>query len=362
MTQGVLHQFVPTFEPGAVGAHMLQVRRLAHDLGLESECFAEHVHPSLRSVGRDFRDYGTRVAARPGDIVVYQTAIGSTVADFVLARPGRLVVNYHNITPERFFAPWEPGIVYGLTWGRAQVATMAERAELGVAVSAYNAGELVTYGYGRTEVVPILLDLGVFGEAVADPALLERLVERSTGARWLFVGRVAPNKAIEDLVKALAVYRRAYDPRATLRVVGAPSSGTYLAALKAFTGALGLDGAVTFPGGASDTELAAELLAAQVYVCTSDHEGFCVPLLEAMHHGLPIVAYGSTAVPETLGSGGLCLADKAPTTVAAAVARVLGDDALRQALVAAGHARLADFELTKTRARMADVIRSVLPA
>ncbi len=354
-----LHQFVPTLEPGAVGAHMLELRDVARGLGLASELFAEHFHPAMADQGHDFRSYGRALRAGPGDVLLYQTAIGSVVADFLASRPEALAVNHHNITPERFFAAWEPGVVHGLRWGRVQLATMAERARLGIADSGYNEAELTALGYQETEVVPVLVDVAAFDTGV-DAACLDRLRCAGAGAGWLFVGRVAPHKAQHDLVKAFAVYRRVYDPDARLRIVGGSSSPSYSHALERFVAALGLDHAVELAGSVTAGELAAHYRAADVLVCLSEHEGFCVPLLEAMHHRVPIVAYGAAAVPETLGEAGLCLAAKTPSLVAAAVARVADDHQLRAQLVAAGSARLAQFDLAHTRGRMAAALERLM--
>src|SRR5207248_3376126 len=169
-------------------------------------------------------------------------------------------------------------------------------------------------------------------------------------------GRLAPNKAQHDLIKALAAYRRLYDPRARLHLVGTSSSESYRTALVAYADALDLVDAVEFTGSVSDGELAAHYRAADVFVCVSEHEGFCVPLLEAMHHRLPIVAYAAAAVPETLGDGGLLLNSKDPYTVAAAVQRVVSDADLRAQLVAAGTRRLHDFDLDRSREKLLGAI------
>ena len=351
MSRGV-HHFVATYEPGAVGGHIVELQRLCHDTGWESEVFTEH----LRGLpGRDYREYPKR--AKPDDVLVYHTAIGSPVSDFVESRAERVVVDHHNLTPVAHFAAWEPGMVHGLAWGRHQLATMAERATLGIADSSYNAGELHDLGYRRTAVAPILMDLGQLDREVDEP-LVDRL--RSEGSAWLFVGRIAPNKAHHDLLKAFAAYRRVYDGAARLRIVGGSASDRYVDALKAFTSALQLDDAVTFEGSVPDAALAAHYRAADVYVSLSDHEGFCVPLLEAMHNDLPVVAYASSAVPETLGPAGLCLTTKEPTRVAAAVHRVLTDEALRTALVTAGRFHLREFDLPVTRQRMLDALAPVV--
>jgi glycosyltransferase involved in cell wall biosynthesis len=350
---GGVHQFVPTLEPGAVGQHLLEVQRLCRELGVASEVFTEFVAPPMRGLGRDFREY--RGAA--GDVLLYHVAIGSPVGDFVAARPEPLVVDHHNITPAAYYLDWEPPVVHGIAWGRSQLAALAPRTTLGLADSGFNRSELDALGYRRTQVAPILLDTSTFDREI-DEAAVDRLAH--AGAAWLFVGRLAPNKCQHDLIKAFAAYRRVYDPAAVLRIVGGSSSDRYLDALQRLVRGLHLQGAVELTGGVSDAELAAHYRSADVFVCVSEHEGFCVPLLEAMHHGVPIVAYGAAAVPETLGAGGLCLPTKAPTTVAAAVDRVLGDRALRAQLVAAGRARLDDFALARSRATWRTAIEEVL--
>ena len=349
-----VHHFVPTYEPGAVGGHIVEMQRLCREQGWESEVFTEHVRGLP---GRDFREYGRQVPARPDDVLVYHVAIGSPVADFVLARPERLVLDHHNLTPVPFFAPWEPWMIHGLAWGRAQLAALAERAVLGIADSSYNESELRELGCARTAVAPILLDLDQLDRDVAP----DRVASLATaGSTWLFVGRIAPNKCHHDLIKAFAVYRRVYDGDAVLRIVGGSASDRYVEALGDLVRALQLDAAVAFTGGVSDADLTAHYRAADVYVSVSEHEGFCVPLLEAMHNGVPVVAFGSTAVPETLGSGGLCLPSKDPGTVAAAVHRVVSDDTARAALVTAGRAHLRSFSLPVTRQRMLDALAPVV--
>jgi L-malate glycosyltransferase len=171
---------------------------------------------------------------------------------------------------------------------------------------------------------------------------------------------VAPHKAQHDLIKALAVYRRLYDPRARLRIVGGPVGTTYPRALQRFASALGVTDAVEFAGSVTPEELVAYYRAADVFVCLSDHEGFCVPLIEAMAHQVPIVAYASTAVPDTVGAAGLTLTSKEPLRVAAAIHRVLIDTGLRHELAASSAARLESLSLGRSRTTMQCVIRTAL--
>jgi glycosyltransferase involved in cell wall biosynthesis len=176
----------------------------------------------------------------------------------------------------------------------------------------------------------------------------------------LFVGSLAPHKAPHDLIAMLAAYRALYQSRATLTLVGRSFEDRYTSALEGYIRALGLSDAVTIAGSLSDAELEAHWRAADVFTCASDHEGFCVPLIEAMSHDLPIVAFRAAAVPGTVADAGLLIDDKAPVAFAAAAHRVATDPALRVQLIAAGRSRLADFELPVASDRFVGALRSVL--
>jgi glycosyltransferase involved in cell wall biosynthesis len=294
--------------------------------------------------------------------LLYQSSIGSPVYDILAARSEPKLVNYHNITPAYLLRDWEPNVAYEVELGRTQLARLAPQSRFAVADSGFNESELHALGYDRTAVVPLLIDMHAKSEA-PDPAVataMARRKEAAGGADLLFVGKISPHKAPHDLVKMLAVLRRLYDPAARLHLVGSPLGETYEPALRAFIAELGLDEAVNIAGSVSGAELEAYLQAADVFVCASDHEGFCVPLAEAMGHGIPIVAYGVTAVPETVGGAGLILPDKSPLRFAAAVGRVLSDEALRRNLAAAGRARASGFDLRQSQRRFVSLVQGAI--
>jgi glycosyltransferase involved in cell wall biosynthesis len=353
---------VPTLEPSAVGFHTLEVQRTMRTvLGVPSELFTAEIHPDLAGRAHPYRDYGAAVASGPDDVLIYQLAVGSDVGDFVMRQRQPLVVNYHNLTPTRFLDGWDPGSRHAVDWGRRQLGELGAKAELAVPVSSFNGAELVAAGYRRVVVVPVLVDL----EALAvpgDAGVARRLAAAKSGGGgdWLFVGRLAPNKCQHEVVKAFAVYRRCFDPKARLWLVGSSSSTRYVTALERLVAALELGDVVTLTGSVSQAALVSYYRGADVFVCLSQHEGFCVPLLEAMWHRVPVVALATSAVPETLGSAGLLLPEvSGAAVVAAAVDRVLGDGSLRDALVARGLVRVEEFSLARTRARFAEAITEV---
>lgn len=349
MTLDAIHQFVPAIAAAdATSAHALEVRSVLRGMGLESEIFvADDAPPAEGALP------ASTFVERSGTAVIYQFAIGSTLTESLLESSVPLALNFHNLTPPEHFDPWNPDLASGLRWSMGQLRQIARRTTLGIAVSEYNAAELARVGVQETVVAPFLFDVERLPPAVDEP----RTRPSASGSRWLFVGRLAPNKAQHDVIRAFATHRQLFDADSVLHLVGASAAPSYERALRSLARALGVESAVTFTGPVSPAELSARYAAADVFVCLSDHEGFCVPLLEAMHFGVPIVAYGSSAIPETLGPGGLCLPDKAPALVAAAVRRVLGDPAVRSGLVAAGRERLADFDLSVSRQRFEAAVR-----
>ena len=356
----VLHQFVPTLEPGATGNHALEIQRLLRSRGWRSELFCYETKPPLEQAGYDYREYGRRVRADPDDLLLYHVAIGSVVADWVMEREERLLLYFHNITPPEYFDRWEPFAAYACSWALSQLRRLVPRTTFAMAASEFSQADLAHLGYLDTAVVPILFDTAQ-SEAEADGATRARLESARLrgGAQWLFIGRLSPNKAQEDIIKAFAVYRRAYDPDARLAILGSDAESTYGKALRQYVNALGLAGAVEIPGGVADPVKVAYLHTSDVFVYLSEHEGFGVPILEAWCHRLPVVAFDAGAIGEVAGDGALLLEDKAPTMVAAAVHRMLSDAELRSAIEARAAKRLELFGLDRTQTKFMEIVESV---
>lgn len=356
-----VHQFLPTFAPhDAIGTHARHAQRILRGMGMASEIYAEGARGVRRGQVHSYRSYARHPTPGP-TWLLYQLSTGSAVAEFLQARPEPKLVNYHNVTTAALFAPWEPHVGVELAEGRRQLGELAAGADLGIAVSAFNERELREAGYRRTAVAPVLVDLDGDGSG-PDPRVRSSLEagKGGGGADWLFVGRVAPHKCQHDVIRALAAYRRVYDPHARLHLVGGAGSHAYVTTLRRYVAALGLGGAVRLTGAVSQGALLAHYRAADVFVCLSEHEGFCVPLVEAMGNEVPVVAFAAAAVPETVAGAGIVLGTKDPLTVAAAVHRAVHDDGLRRRLVAAGRRRAGGFTLARAASRFAEVIEAVV--
>jgi glycosyltransferase involved in cell wall biosynthesis len=292
---------------------------------------------------------------------VYHFSIGSAAGRMIYHAPDRLVAIYHNITPARFFLGFHPHLV-GLTHhGRRELSAFAPRTELGLGDSEYNRRELEAAGFRRTAVLPIVLDLARYRQP---PSAVTRRLFADGRTNVLFVGRIIPNKRIEDLVAAFAAYRRR-DPRSRLLLVGDyRGHERYYARLRERAVALGLSLAddVVFTGHLEHDDLLACYAASHLFLCLSEHEGFCVPLLEAMVFGLPVVACDAGAVRETLGGAGVLLEDRDPETVAEVLARLRPDGELRRAVLAGQGRALAALERTDFGALVRERLAPVLDA
>ncbi len=345
----------------AIGVHTLNLRDGLRAAGIDSDIFYGSHTPDVQGEGKPVIELGRAGRDR---WLLYQASIGSPVYDILAARPEPKLVNYHNITPAELLRDWEPAVAYEAALGRTQLARLSPQSRFAVADSAFNESELRTLGYEGTAVVPLLIDMRSKSDE-PDGALAQSLARRKRregGADLLYVGKISPHKAPHDLVKMLDVLRRTDDPAARLHLVGSPLGETYEPALRAFVEELGLGDVVSLPGSVSGAELEAYFRAADIFVMASDHEGFCVPLAEAMGHGVPIVAYGVAAVPETVGDAGLVLPDKSAVPFAAAVGRVLGDRVLREVLAAAGRARAAQFDLAASTRRFVTLVQQAVGA
>ncbi|MFZ0172347.1 MAG: glycosyltransferase [Acidimicrobiales bacterium] len=355
-----IDQVIPSIvERDAVSHHTLEAQHVLRSMGFVSEIFADNWGPGLNGRVHPLAELPREPGG--GQWVCYQASIGSPAAEVVAAHPGRKIVNYHNITPAEHVEAWMPSLGEEVRLGRRQLAELAPLCELGIGVSRYNAAELDAWGYRRTAVAPLMMDLSAL-DVTVDPRLRAELevAKETAGSDWLFVGQMLPHKAHQDVVKAFACFLDLFDPNARLHLVGRPSCSPYALAVRRFAEAIGIAAAVDFAGSVSAAELSAYYLAADVLVCCSEHEGFCAPLLEAMHYGVPVVAYGTAAVPETVLDAGIVLGSKTPVLVATAAERVLSDPVLRAVLIDRGRERAREFTLEAARQGFSDAIEQLL--
>ena len=261
----------------------------------------------------------------------------------------RTLLLYHNVTPEEWFWPTEPVEAVGCRLGREQLKELAAAADSLAGVSEFNAQELRAISGRPAGVIPVLFDRGQLPAAQPDNG--PQPAAGSSGPTILFVGRLTPHKRQDLIIRAFAEYRRR-EPGARLVLVGGAVSLAFGQALARLAERLA-PGAVSIESGLSANDLAARYRTADIFLCLSEHEGFCIPVLEAFHFGVPVVARRAGAVPEVVGDAGVLLSDEDDViTIAELLDVVAGDPELREKLRRRGELRLAHFDPAVTAERM----------
>jgi glycosyltransferase involved in cell wall biosynthesis len=297
--------------------------------------------------------------ARRGDVTIFHFALPSPMTEAFASLRGRKVLQYHNITPAAFFAPYDAGLFRLAALGRRELATLAGRVDLALGDSDFNRQELESLGFARTGVMPIAVNTARITDAPPRPAL-ERILGDGL-INILFVGRIVPNKRIEDHIRLAEMYKRYVDAYYRFIFVGRYDGlPRYYAQIRALLEQYEmLPDRFWFTGPVPDDDLAAFYRWADAYVSLSEHEGFCVPLVEAMAADVPIVAYAAGAVPETLGGAGLLFAPKDLEVAAELLGSVVYDRGVREGVLEGQRRRLQDFSPARIEQKLSHVLETL---
>jgi glycosyltransferase involved in cell wall biosynthesis len=357
---GRVHQVLATLGYGdAIGHEVLGIQRVLRGAGYASEIFVETADRRLEHLTTDYREMVGNVT--PDDVLIHHFSIGSRASRTAYALPGRMALVYHNITPPQYFIGVHKDLVTLCFRGRRELTAYVGRCELALGDSEYNRQELDALGFPRTGVLPVVPDFAHLN-VPPDTMTADRFDDGWTNV--MFVGRVIPNKKFEDVIRAFHVYRTRHNPRSRLLLVGSYGGfERYLAMLNGLVARLGTPD-VHFLGHVSNEELTALYDVADLFLCASEHEGFCVPLIEAFSRQVPVLAYAATAVPATMDGGGVLYETRDPFEIARLMAAILDDADLDDAIVAsqdAALARLLARDFGGTLLRFVDEVRAAPP-
>ena len=325
-----IHQVLATLGYGdAIGHEVLGIQRVLRAAGYESEIFVETADHRLEPQTRDYReliDFSHR-----DNLLLHHFSLGSKASRTAYALPDRMALIYHNITPPEYFVGVHRTLARQTFRGRRELRAYADRCDLAMGDSEFNRQDLDALGFPRTAVLPVVPD---FSHLDREP---NWLVAHDFDDDWtniVFVGRVIANKKIEDLICWFHAYHTIFNPRSRLLLVGAQSGfERYLASLHDLVGRLGASH-VHFVGHVSDEELVAFYEIADLFLCASEHEGFCVPIVEAFYKQVPVLAYAATAVPSTMDGAGVLFEDRDPLHVAMLMDEIVSNAALQDQIVA----------------------------
>lgn len=349
-----IHQLVHTLSYGdAISSEVLSLKRVFESLGFESKIFSLHTHPKLEGL----TEQATNLPEDFNGQLILHYSLGSPLNTiYSAATKAKRSIIYHNLTPSHWFEGINPRITADIRAGEAELPALLRLSDMIIADSTFNAEELKKLGFNAT-VLPLPIDPNRW-QVEANEGI-KKIVSGTKGPHLVHVGRLAPNKCIEDIIRAFYFFRHFIKKDSRLWLVGIDiDTELYSFSLRHMVDQLGLRDAVEFPGCLADSELRALYEEADLYICMSEHEGFCLPVIEAMHFGLPVIAYASSALPETISDGGILVEDKDPAMLAALFEAVLDDQTLKKQIIKAGQERVKALSYDNFSARTVEIFFS----
>lgn len=350
-----IHQFLTSYSYGdAIGNEALEIREYLRGKGYESNIFALHYHPRYANQIINYLEYDR--FSHPDNIVIFHFSIGSAVTRKFLRVPDKKVIIYHNITPFQFFLDYHRILAKDCYKGRIEFKTLVGKVDLALGDSHYNEQELKDLGFSRTGVLPLVMNFSKF-EAAVIPVLKELFDDGKTNI--LYVGRIIPNKRIDDILKIFHLYQTYFNPDSRLFVIGEYRGfERYLTALQKMTAILKVRN-VHFSGHVPEEELISYYKLSHIYLHMSEHEGFCAPVPESFYLNIPVVAFDGGAVRETMGQGGILVTRKKFLEIAGIIDRIRSDQALKQQVITSQRKELERYRQNRTGQILLDYLKQL---
>ena len=343
-----IHQILPFLAyEDAIGNHVLEIRRWLRQWGYRSEIFVEGCDTPLTKECHPYEEYKNFSSAE--NLLILHYSVGGSVNRYVRQVPDQVVIYYHNITPAHFFYQSNGHLARQLAEARRDLKVLAGKVPA-IADSPYNALELKELGFKILGIVPPVLALGRLNVGPSKSISIQvtpRFTKPEGYHDWLFVGRIVPNKCIQDIIKSFYYYHTWIDSQSRLLLVGGTEiAQTYFDEIQHLVKQLNFSQSVIFTGHVTDQELVSIYHTTDLYVSMSEHEGFGVPIVEAMYCGIPVLAYASTSVPDTMGNAGILIQKKNYSVIAELAYEMICNPGFRARLVQTGKERVKNFSQT----------------
>ncbi|NLB54523.1 MAG: glycosyltransferase family 4 protein [Lentisphaerae bacterium] len=350
-----IDQLLSGFAPGdAISQEALIMRSLFLNAGYDSDIYA--VNKSIATEVTNECKQLWEYKGREGDRVIHHYSLYSEAAPLYLESQAKKIMRYHNITPAGYFRGFDDKLFLQLSEGRQQLKNTVAATDTVWATSAFNLQELEKFEPKHATILPLLFDPKRF-ERPVDPTVKTKF--RRKLKTLLFVGRMVPNKKIEDLILMFAWFNKVIDSQSRLVLVGSEHScPRYYTMLRMLTASLDLPN-VCFEGYASEAQLAGYYQAADVFVCTSEHEGYCLPLVEAMFYGVPVIARRAGGMPEALNGAGVLYDKLCHQELAELVNLLLTDKSLKKDALDSQTKRMAELNNRDAQSEIIKLLEDV---
>ncbi len=332
--------------------------KVIQSMGYAGGIYAESIVSNVeRGVAKQLSKIGE---LNKSDIIIYHFSTGTHLNYDIAEHPCRKIMVYHNVTPPEFFHGNDERFENICAYGLEGAKYLSDKVDYCIADSEFNKRNLIDMGYKcRIDVLPIIIPMDDYKRKPSRDFIKD--YGRDGVTNVLFTGRIAPNKKQEDIIAAFYYYRKLYNKKSRLILAGSyKEDDVYYRRLAEYVMRLGIGNDVVFTGHVKFDKIVAGYRTADVFVCMSEHEGFCVPVVESMIFDVPVIAYDSTAVGDTLGGSGMLIGDKNPVFVAGCIDRVMRDEKLKKEMLEKQRARLKDFEYSKVADRLKELVRGFL--
>jgi glycosyltransferase involved in cell wall biosynthesis len=350
-----IHQVLPALDVyDAVSNDAIEIKNVLESFGYDSKIYSLYVSPKLENIRKPLHELNSGLGKDA--ILIYHYSIKSEVSGILRQFPNRKILVYHNITPADYFKDYDKDLYLLCRDSKKALVDMKDDYQLALGDSEFNRRELEESGFKNTGVLPILLDLDKY--MLFDKGFYQRLAAGGT-VNIIFVGRLAPNKKQEDVIKAFYYYHKYINQNSILYIIGKEQVPKYVRQLRNAVDNLGLKDCIVFTGSVGEKTLASYYKAANLFLCMSEHEGFCVPLLEAMSFDVPLLAYSSTGVPFTMGDSGILFKRKDYIQIAEMMNLLISDQELKQKVIQKQRARLQEFNKKSVSSNLIEAIKKV---
>jgi glycosyltransferase involved in cell wall biosynthesis len=350
-----INQIYPSMSYGdAVSNDIIGLQEILRDLGYSSEIFSQEIPPKCLNYINPLSEYKGDM----NNIVLYHFALlGLDVTDLVKRLPDKKILVYHNITPTEFFDGYDSYLSHLCSKGRDELRSLVDYIDLAIGDSEYNCHELRKIGFKQIEALPVVVDTSKYADY--DLNLANDLSKDDT-INFLFVGRIAPNKRQEDVIKIFYYYNKYINSNSRLYLVGYKQVKKYVLELEDLIMRHNLSDKVFLTGHVDNKKLASYYRSSHIFLCMSEHEGFCVPLVEAMAFGIPVLAFAAAAIPYTMEDAGILLHRKDYAQIAELINIIITDTALREKIVKNQSERIKNLDKDCIRPKLQDIIESLI--
>ena len=350
-------QVLPNISYGdAVSNDALNIDKALSEKGYSTNIYSIGIDNRLKEKVKEYKNIEEE-NLEESDIVIYHKAIGTRITYELQKLKCQKVMRYHNITPSKYFKNYNKIAYNSVKYGRKGLEYAQKYIDHSIADSTYNKNELLELGYKNVEVIPVLISFEDYKKE-PDSKILHKYKDNKVNI--LFVGRIAPNKMQEDVIKSFYYYNKYINKESRLILVGNDNGfENYSNLLRNLIKELELENDVIFSGHIKFEEMLAFYQIADIFLCMSEHEGFCVPLIESMYFEVPILAYNSSAIKETLGGSGILINKKNYLMIAELINQIIENNDLKNQIINNQKKQLKKYELNNVKQKLFNVIMNL---